>query len=113
MVKEKYEGLSSNDITKLALIRLENRNCIVWRQNQIPVRGRRFIGKKGQSDIMGFQKCTGLIVACEVKKIGDTLSDDQICFLASIKASGGLALVAVDNMEYDILLSPFEYEKEA
>lgn len=108
MVKEKYKGLSSNTITKMAIVKLENRNCIVWRQNQIPVRGRKFIGKKGQSDIMGFQKCTGLIVACEVKKIGDTLRDDQIEFLTSVKAAGGIAIIAIDNSNYGVLLIDFE-----
>jgi hypothetical protein len=69
----------------------------VWVQNNLAVRGRKFIGKRGQADIMGFRNKDGVILACEVKTVNDKLSDDQIKFLNDIKTAGGIAYLAVDN----------------
>jgi hypothetical protein len=89
-------SLSTNDITKTALTELYFRNCIVWRQNQVNVRGRAFIGKKGLSDIQGFHSRTGIAVYCEVKAKGDKLSDDQKEFLAAAANAGCITLIATE-----------------
>jgi hypothetical protein len=91
--KTKYRELSASEITQQALLMLKAKGFEVWRQNQIPVRGRIFTGRKGQSDIMGFERATGRMVAAEVKKIGDTLKPDQIEFLGMVKKSGAHAFV--------------------
>lgn len=36
-------------------------------------------------------------MACEVKKIGDVFSDEQIKFLQEVHASGGVALYATEE----------------
>lgn len=61
------------------------------------VPGRSFIGKRGLSDILGFNKHTGIILLCEVKTINDELSDDQKILLCQVKIAGGMALVATDD----------------
>ena len=69
----------------------------VWVQNNLAVRGRKFIGKRGQADVMGFRNKDGVIVACEIKTLNDRLSDDQITFLNDIKKAGGVAYLAVQE----------------
>lgn len=85
--------LTSNDITKEALLRLKAKGFEVWRQNQVKVPGRGFVGKKGLSDIIGFDG-SGRFVFCEVKKKGDRLSDDQIQLLNKASQSGCLCYIA-------------------
>lgn len=86
--------LTKAHIRASALKELAYRGCDCWRQNNIAVRRRTFIGRYGVSDIMGFCKKTGRIVAVEVKTIGDRLSDDQIDFLNDVKKAGGKAYIA-------------------
>lgn len=86
--------ISTSDITKSAIKELSYRGYEVWRQNQIPVKGRKFIGKRGLSDIIGYRKSDGKSVYCEVKNTGDSLSDDQKEFLDKAKSSGCITLVA-------------------
>lgn len=86
--------LTKGEITKSALTELKLRGVNAWMQNNLAVRGRKFIGRKGVSDIMGFHSRTGLIVACEVKTINDTFSDEQKEFLTEVKNAGGIALIA-------------------
>lgn len=88
--------LSKGQITKAALLILKPRNKEIWRQNNIAVPGRKFIGRKGVPDIIGFS-FRGLFVACEVKALGDTLSDEQIGFLTNLHKSGGIALIATED----------------
>lgn len=96
---ETYKELSASDITKDALLILQARNCKAWRQVNTSVRGRKGIVKKGVSDILFFNRSTGLMGACEVKKIGDTLSDEQIEFLSELHVAGGIAMVATQRKE--------------
>lgn len=105
-------NLTSSTITKIAKLMLTQRGVSCWRQNQIPVKGRTFIGEPGQSDLIGITKATGLFVACEVKAIGDKLSDDQKVFLRKIKDANGIALIAfegrggnVEMVDYDEYLA--------
>lgn len=92
-----YRELTAGEITSEAIQELEIRGYDAWRQNNIAVKGRKFIGREGQSDIIGFNKDTGRFLACESKKNGDVLSDKQHVFLSSVQAAGGNAFVAKDN----------------
>lgn len=98
--------MTANEITKLALKELDKRECEVWRQNQVPVRGRIFTGRKGLTDIQGFHRNTGLAVYCEVKAGKDSLSDEQIRFLNKAQRAGCICLVATN---YGKSLLMYEY----
>lgn len=101
--------MTANEITKLALKELDKRECEVWRQNNIRVRGRLFTGRKGLTDIQGFHRNTGLAVYCEVKAGKDSLSDEQICFLNKAQRAGCITLVATN---YGKNLLMYEYTQQ-
>lgn len=88
--------LTKDIIRESALKELKLRGYDVWRNNNIAVRGRKFIGRRGVSDIIGKTK-DGRWVACEVKTVNDKISDDQKQFLNDLKHSGGIALLAVQK----------------
>lgn len=96
--------MTTGDITKHALRVLDLMGYEIWRNNNIAVRGRGFIGKKGVSDIIGFDRRTGLFVMCEVKNKGDRVSKDQVELLAEAKNSGCRCYMAgVDkNGEFEL-----------
>lgn len=94
VVKSKIKELTKGQIRESAIKELSWRGYDVWKQNNIAVRRRQFIGRYGVSDVMGFCKKTGRIVACEIKTLSDRLSDDQIKFLTDVKNAGGLAFIA-------------------
>jgi len=89
--------LTSAEITEMAITQLKYLGFEVWRANNIAVKGRKFIGKRGCADITGYHKQTGRRLECEVKKIGDDLSAEQKKFLIEISEAGGNAYVAFDN----------------
>lgn len=91
---KKMKELTKGQITKSALTELNLRGVTCWAQNNLAVRGRKFIGRKGVSDIIGFTRNTGLFVVCEVKTINDTFSDEQKEFLTEVKNAGGIAVFA-------------------
>lgn len=86
--------ISSNELTKYAITWLNLTGHTVWRQNNIHTPGRKFIGMKGLPDIIGYQNHTGISVYCEVKKIGDKISDDQFNFLTLAYQNGCKVLIA-------------------
>ena len=88
---------TASEITEVAIKILQSRHCFVWRQNNLAVRGRKFAGLKGVSDIMGFQVFTGMAVYCEVKTLTDRLSEDQINFLNRAKGAGCFCFVATED----------------
>jgi len=91
--------LTKDIIRESALKELRLRGYECWRQNNIAVRGRKFIGRRGVSDIIGFtlrDSCCRWVV-CEVKTLNDKLSDDQKQFLNDIKNSGGMAYLAIQK----------------
>jgi hypothetical protein len=100
--------MQTNEITKRALKELDLRNVEAWRQNQIPVRGRRFIGKKGQSDIIGFHRQTSVFVAVEVKGEGDYLKPDQIEFLTKVHKAGAIAMIATIDENGNFILTQYQ-----
>ena len=85
--------LTKAEIRESALKELAWRGYDCWRQNNIAVRGRHFIGRLGVSDIIGITK-DGRWVVAEVKTLNDRLSPDQITFLNDIKKAGGEAYIA-------------------
>lgn len=88
-----FKALDKGTIRESALKELAWHGHDVWINNNIAVRGRKFIGRKGVPDIIGITK-DGRWVACEIKTINDHLSPDQITFLNDVKKAGGIALIA-------------------
>lgn len=81
----------TNALTQEALKVLKINGFDVWRQNNTAIRGRSFTGRLGLSDILGFYRYGGQIVAVEVKTGKDTLSPEQIEYLADVDRAGGFA----------------------
>jgi hypothetical protein len=106
-VKSKITHLTKDIIRESALKELTWRGYDVWRNNNMAVRGRKFIGRRGVSDIIGIRN-DGRWVACEVKTINDRLSEDQKQFLTDIKNAGGIALIAKQNDKGYVIIENFE-----
>lgn len=78
------------------------RRIFHWRQNSGAFPGEykgkkrfvRFTSIKGVSDILGIYK--GRLLAIEVKRPGEKPTVDQLAFMESVKAAGGIAFVARD-----------------
>lgn len=104
--------LTASDITQTALTLLKLRRISAWRQPNNVAKRRKGTAKSGVSDILGVEQKTGRICACEVKKIGDRLSDDQIEFLEMVQASGGIALIACQIKNLAELVPFDEYRKK-
>lgn len=92
----KIKELSKATIRASAIKELEWRGHAIWIQNNLAVKGRKFIGRRGQSDLVGFTKY-GQFLACEIKTLNDRLSNDQIIFLNDVKKAGGIAYLAVQE----------------
>ena len=78
---------TASELTKYAIAELSALGCTVWRANNIAIPGRKFIGKKGMSDIIGYDD-GGCAVYCEVKTINDKLSQFQIDFMNDAMNAG-------------------------
>lgn len=91
--------ITANALTKTALRVLTLNGYHVWRQNNAAVYDpkqkvfRKNSATPGISDILGYCRKTGRIVACEIKVGKDRLSVEQTRFLEGVQASGGLAVV--------------------
>lgn len=94
--------LTAGELSKHAQDYLTRNGAVVWRNNNLAVRGRKFIGKKGVSDIIGYMPFTGLWVACEIKTVNDRLSDEQVGFLNDISRSGGFAYLCRQNKDLSV-----------
>lgn len=101
------KSLTKGYIRESAIKELTWRGYDVWKNNNIAVRKRKFIGRLGVSDIIGITK-DGRWVACEVKTLNDRLSDDQKKFLTDVKKTGGVALVARQGEGGAVILENFE-----
>lgn len=100
--------LTKGEITKSAIEILEQRGIDCWMQNNLAVKGRKFIGRKGIADIIGFHKQTGVFVGCEVKTVNDKLSDGQIVFLTLLSIAGGIALIARQSEHGQVILETYK-----
>lgn len=86
-------GVDENVVVKDILEYLSLRHdCFAWRSNQIPVRGRRFVGLKGVSDIIGM--IDGVFLAIECKTDEGKLLPEQEAFLNKVIEMGGIAILA-------------------
>lgn len=105
--KVKLPQPSANALTAHALRILDLKGFHVWRQNNggvyDPVKKvfRAGSSTPGISDILGFHRLTGVIIACEIKAGKDRLSEEQETFLANVKRAGGIAIVirTTDDIE--------------
>lgn len=102
-VKSVIKELTKAQIRASAIKELTWKGYTVWVQNNLAVPGRKFIGKRGQADVMGFRNKDGVIVACEIKTLNDRLSPDQITFLNDVKKAGGVAYVACQEGQQVVL----------
>jgi hypothetical protein len=105
----KARDLTKSAIRESAIKELTWRGHTVWIQNNLAVRKRKFIGRLGVSDVIGITK-DGRWVACEIKTIGDRLSDDQIKFLNEVKKAGGLAYIACQTPTGQVELKEWEIQ---
>lgn len=115
--------MSENDVVAACKQYLDLRGIFCWRQNQgaipLPSGGfRRFVGRKGVSDILGIVTQTvrledgsratfGNLLAIECKTRTGRVSDDQKAFLKEINDRGGIALVVHSVDELIAGLEPF------
>lgn len=114
--------LTTGEITQEAIRYFTAMGFKVWRNNQIPQRGRHFRGLKGVPDIIGYNLIgrtsgiglypseIGKFFACEVKNTGDSLSDEQKEFLRELNKSGGYGYLAEPDgqggVSYRLYLDP-------
>lgn len=110
MRQPKPKEFSASEITQYAIKVLTLQGYCVWRNNNLAVKGRTFIGRKGCADITGFKRGTGVRIEVEVKKIGDVLSQDQRKFLSEVSEAGGIALIASQNGS-EIILEPYKHKE--
>lgn len=76
---------------------LKSMGFYAWRQNSGKINiGKRWInlGNEGLSDIVGFHRLTGRMVAIECKQAKERISDAQREFLDTVERAGGIALIA-------------------
>ena len=107
MIKKPRE-LTKGEITRAAMAMLEQRNIDCWQQNNLAVKGRKFIGRKGLPDILGYHKLTGCFVGCEVKTKNDYLMSGQKVFLSLLSVAGGIALVAKQGEHGNVIIETFK-----
>jgi hypothetical protein len=95
---------SASELTKMMLEYLKDNGNEVWRNNNLAVRGRAFIGRKGVPDIIGYSKKYGHFVCCEIKAIADRLSADQMVFLEELSMAGGTAMLCQQVRDETIIV---------
>jgi hypothetical protein len=95
---------SASELTKIMLEYLKDNGNEVWRNNNLAVRGRAFIGRKGVPDIIGYSKKYGHFVCCEIKAIGDRMSQDQMVFLEELSMAGGTAMLCQQLRDESIIV---------
>jgi hypothetical protein len=92
-----------NPVVKAALDILPLYGIECWRNNQVRVPGRRFTGRKGVGDVIGFTS-RAVFVSVEGKKPGGKPSGEQIEFADLVISRGGIALTvqSVDELVQDL-----------
>lgn len=97
--------MTTGEITQAAIKYFTDLGFKVWRNNQIPQRGRPFRGLTGVPDIIGYcvkdnrfmpldPVSVGKFFACEIKNVGDKLSEEQKDFLITLNRCGGFGYLA-------------------
>lgn len=105
--------MTASDLTKMMLDYLKERGNDVWRNNNLAVKGRSFIGRKGVPDIIGYSKKYGQFIGCEVKAIGDRVSPEQMSFLINLAMSGGIAMICQQFRDETITVKIFDKDGES
>ncbi len=95
---------TASELTKFAIIELTLKGFVVWRANNIAVPGRKFIGKRGMSDIIGYDFKDGKSVWCEVKTINDKISKYQTNFLDFAMCSGCHTFICTQDKDGKVIL---------
>ena len=94
--KARHSGITAAQLTKWAIVVLTTKGFTVWRQNNLAVPGRKFIGLKGVPDVIGYDR-EGRAVYCEVKAGADRLSEAQIDFMNSASKAGCRTFISHDK----------------
>jgi hypothetical protein len=88
---------NANQLAAYAVKVFQRAGYVCWRQNNVAVcdkgQFRRFVGLKGVSDVIGFEKGTGRFLAVEIKVGRDRLSPEQEKFLDAVNRAGGVGVV--------------------
>ena len=105
--------MTASDLTKMMIDYLKGRGNDVWRNNNLAVKGRLFIGRKGVPDIIGYSKKYGQFIACEVKGIGDRISPEQMSFLTNLSIAGGVAMICQQIRDESIIVKIFNQDGES
>ena len=71
-------------------------NFFHWRQNNLAVKGRTFIGMKGIPDIIVIYPPDGRFIGIECKKKGNKQTSDQEIFQLRLESSGGIYILAYE-----------------
>lgn len=101
------EYKTANELTKFMLGYLDSIWFEVWRNNNLAVKGRAFIGRKGVPDIIGYHKKYGQYIGCEVKALGDKLSKEQVIFLDHLGVCGGASMLCYQTSDEALKLDIF------
>ena len=99
---------TASELTKMMIDYLGQRGMEVWRNNNLAVKGRAFIAKKGVPDIIGYDKKHGQFVACEIKKLGDRISPEQFTFLTQLGLAGGASMLCSQTSDETIKVEIFK-----
>ena len=105
--------MTASDLTKMMMDYLKERGNDVWRNNNLAVKGRSFIGRKGVSDVIGYSKKYGQFIGCEVKAIGDRVSPEQLSFLINLAMAGGIAMICQQFRDETITVKIFDKDGES
>ena len=101
--------LTKQQITNAALEYLAWTGFECWRQTNNSGKRWKNNVKKGVPDILGYERNSKIarFMACEVKTLGDRLSDDQVSFLTDLTLKGGFAFIA--NQKGEVAkITPFQ-----
>ena len=99
---------TASELTKMMTDYLGERGMEVWRNNNLAVKGRAFIGRKGVPDIIGYDRKHGQFVGCEIKKLGDRISPEQFTFLTQLGLAGGASMLCSQTSDETIKLEIFK-----
>lgn len=101
----------TNFLTAKTISYLEFLGCSVWRENNIAAPKRRFVGKKGKSDIAGVTK-NGIGLYVEIKTPGDRMSKDQKEFQRMILKTGALYFIVERYSDWETISEKLKYTNE-
>jgi hypothetical protein len=103
--------LTASQLTKFARDYFKIFNYRLNRVNNIPVRKRKGTIEKGWADLQGYNS-DGIYVAVEVKKIGDTLKQEQKLRLQDVTSCGGEAFICTEQNGKPVLIPYKDFEQK-